>query len=103
MPEPVTKHCMVKNDVSKLMVIGGTSDVSNTMFSKTLIFDAMNSSWIKGPVLNFDRYFHSCGLIRQDLNSNKWSTIVVGGNNATGKTYKINIPAGWLGVLRVNF
>ena len=71
--------CMVYLNAATVMLIGGQQG-SNPVTSSTYIMNSKMSGWQQGPSINVARYSHGCGRIVQGVASEKFSTIIVGGN-----------------------
>jgi hypothetical protein len=77
LPVTIYYHCMVTVNSTTVMVIGG---IQNGQWSgKTFFFTIGEESWTEGPELQNKRYFHSCGKIRRNKESQEMSIIVAGG------------------------
>jgi hypothetical protein len=77
LPVTIRYHCMVTVNSTTVMAIGG---VQNNQYSgKTFYFTLGEESWTEGPELKNERYFHSCGRIRRNEESQEMSIIVAGG------------------------
>jgi hypothetical protein len=77
LPVTIFAHCMVTVNSTTVMAIGG---VQNNQYSgKTFYFTLGEESWTEGPELKNERYFHSCGRIRRNEESQEMSIIVAGG------------------------
>jgi len=84
LPFSVNSHCMVQYDSSKVYLIGGyQSDRDNSETSKkTWIIDPTNGFVInRGPDLNEERFYHSCGKFNYN---GRDILIVAGGVNEKG-------------------
>jgi hypothetical protein len=64
-------YCKLTVNSTTLMIIGGGQ--------KTYYFNTERNVWTEGPVLNVDRYYHSCARVKKDINSLDMSVIVAGG------------------------
>ncbi len=78
LPKTVFGHCMVAMNSFSTILIGGWQN-STPASGETLIFNSRSRDWSEGPSLNVGRRHHSCGRIRQSLDSHHFSIIVVGG------------------------
>jgi hypothetical protein len=77
LPVTIRYHCMVTINSTTVMAIGG---VQNNQYSgKTFYFTLGEESWTEGPELKNERYFHRCGKIRRNKESQEMSIIVAGG------------------------
>ncbi len=78
MPSDVFLHCMVLLNSTTVMVIGGWNSRRISQ-NATFLFNSETEKWTKGPELNQKRTALSCGRIRRNSQSHKFSIIVVGG------------------------
>jgi hypothetical protein len=77
LPVTIRRHCMVTVNSTTVMVIGGYQNDEHS--GKTFYFTFGEESWTDGPELQNKRYFHSCGRIRRNKESQEMSIIVAGG------------------------
>ncbi len=84
LPVTIAAHCMVTVNSTTVMAIGG---LQNDQWSgKTFYFTFGEESWNEGPKLKNERWYHSCGKIRRNKESQEMSIIVAGGYNS-GSSY----------------
>jgi hypothetical protein len=77
LPVTIKHHCMVTVNSTTVMVIGGYQN--SQISGKTFYFTFGEESWTEGPELKNKRWFHSCGKIRRNKESQEMSIIVAGG------------------------
>jgi hypothetical protein len=77
LPVTIYAHCMVTVNSTTVMVIGGRQNSQNS--GKTFYFTFGEQSWTEGPDLKNKRWYHSCGKIRRNKESQEMSLIVAGG------------------------
>jgi hypothetical protein len=78
LPITIFAHCMVTVNLTTVMVIGGYQN-GQDFSGKTFYFTFGEESWTEGPELKNKRWYHSCGKIRRDKDSQEMSIIVAGG------------------------
>jgi hypothetical protein len=71
--------CMVYLNASTVMLIAGQQG-SDTYSVNTYLMNSNFNVWQKGPPINVGRFGHGCGRIIQGIASEKYSTIIAGGN-----------------------
>ncbi len=77
LPVTIRNHCMVTVNSTTVIAIGG---IQNGRYSgKTFYFTFGDESWTEGPELKNERWYHSCGNIRRNKDSQEMSIIVAGG------------------------
>jgi hypothetical protein len=76
LPVTIAYHCMVTVNSTTVMAIGG---FQNGYSGKTFYFTYGEESWTEGPELKNKRWYHSCGKIRRNKESQEMSLIVAGG------------------------
>ncbi len=86
LPVEIQRHCSVLVNSTTVMIIGGFQNFS--LSSDTFFFNTENEIWRAGPQLKNNRYWHSCGRIRKNSQSQDFSIIVGGGITEDGN--------GWL-------
>ena len=79
LPIALYGHCAVRMNSSAAMIIGGYN--GHGYHSKTWIANFKTQTWTKGPDLNIQRYYHSCGQIFDSQDDQKM-IVVVGGYTA---------------------
>jgi hypothetical protein len=77
LPVTIRAHCMVTVNSTTVMAIGGFQN--NQISGKTFYFSFGEESWTEGPELKNKRWYHSCGKIRRNKESQEMSIIVAGG------------------------
>ena len=77
LPLTIPLHCSVLVNSTTLMLIGGWQN--SELSSKTYYFNTEDEIWTEGPQLKNERYWHSCGRIRKNSQSEEFSIIVAGG------------------------
>jgi hypothetical protein len=77
LPVTIFAHCMITVNSTTVMVIGGAQNGQRS--GKTFYFTFGEESWTEGPELKYKRYYHSCGKIRRNKESQEMSIIVAGG------------------------
>jgi hypothetical protein len=80
LPVTITRHCMVTVNSTTVMVIGGSQN-GQGYSGKTFYFTFGEESWTEGPELKNKRWYHQCGKIRRNKESQEMSIIVAGGFN----------------------
>ncbi len=76
---PISHHCMAKVNSFTTIAIGGQT--VRQFSDNSHVFDTQNQVWIDGPSLNIAKDCVSCGRIRENEHSSKFSIIVAGGCN----------------------
>ena len=81
-PVPFTFYvsCMVYLNATTVILIAGTQG-STSYSPNTYLMNSNVMAWQQGPSLKVGRYGHGCGRIVQGAGSEKYSTIIAGGNN----------------------
>ncbi len=77
LPVTIAAHCMVTVNSTIVMVIGGYQN--GQISGKTFYFTLGEESWTEGPKLKNKRWYHSCGRIRRNKESQEMKIIVAGG------------------------
>ena len=80
LPVTVYDHCSVLLNSTTVMVIGGHQGLPG-LPQNTYLFNANTNEWTEGPRLSTNRFGSSCGPIRSDATSLRFSIIVAGGDN----------------------
>ncbi len=78
LPVTIYGHGMVTVNSTTVVVIGG--DQNGELSGKTFFFTFGDESWTEGPELKNKRWYHSCGKIRRNKESQEMSIIVAGGS-----------------------
>jgi hypothetical protein len=89
LPVTIYAHCMVTVNSTTVMVIGGAQNVQ--ISGKTFYFTFGEESWTEGPELKNRRWYHSCGKIRRDKESQEMSIIVAGGLYGSSRLSSVEI------------
>ena len=76
MPHALTGHTIVNIEEDVFMLIGG--QINRTLISEKTFIKNGTMEWTKGPPLNIARYWHTSGLITDQITQKK-SVVVVGG------------------------
>jgi hypothetical protein len=80
LPVKTSDHCAVLVNSTTIMIIGGYRNQKNTHY-----FNSLNAEWVRGPQLQQERKYHSCGRIMRDSQSQETSIVVVGGMDRSDK------------------
>jgi len=89
LPVTIYAHCMVTVYSTTVMAIGG---YQNYQYSgKTFYFTFGEESWTEGPELKNRRWYHSCGKIRRNKESQEMSIIVAGGWDGSSTLSSVEI------------
>ncbi len=89
LPVTISYHCMVTVNSTTVMAIGGWQ---NGQYSgKTFSFTFGEESWTEGPELKIKRWYHQCGKIRRNKESQEMSIIVAGGYDGTSYLSSVEI------------
>ena len=75
----MTYNCLVKINDTLLMAIGG--QIGTTPMNSTYFYNSLTNQWTSGPVLNYPRTLHACGVLN-------WL------NPATGATEQVVVVVG---------
>jgi N-acetylneuraminic acid mutarotase len=86
----INYHCMVTVNLTTVMVIGGEQN-GKGYSGKTFYFTLGEESWTEGPELKNRRWYHSCGRIRRNKDSQEMSIIVAGGYDGSSKLPSVEI------------
>jgi N-acetylneuraminic acid mutarotase len=79
LPVTFAGHCMVTVNSTTVMVIGGWQ--GHFYSGKTFYLNIREERWTEGPELKKERFFHTCGKIKRDKESQEMTIIVAGGEN----------------------
>jgi hypothetical protein len=88
LPVTIQGHCMVTVNSATVMVIGG---IQNGFSGKTFYFTFGEESWTEGPQLKNRRWYHSCGKIRRNKDSQEMSIIAAGGYDGSSILSSVEI------------
>jgi hypothetical protein len=77
LPVIIAAHCIVTVNSTTVMVIGGSQN--GQVSGKTFYLTFGEESLTEGPELKNKRFYHSCGKIRRNKESQEMSIIVAGG------------------------
>ena len=81
MPHPLFGHTILQIEEDVFMLIGGKDSSGNTVPKTYILQD--NQIWTEGPNLLEGRFWHTAGVIIDQITKKK-SVIVVGGRNRNG-------------------
>ncbi len=79
LPVTIGYHCMITVNSTTVMAIGGYQNGQTS--GKTFYFTFGEGSWTEGPDLKNKRWYHSCGKIRRNIESQEISIFVAGGTD----------------------
>jgi len=81
-PSPFYTGClMIINETSVLVFEGQNPGVRDTS-TLTFILNTENDRWVEGPRLQFARHAAGCGLVRENMTSDRMVFIISGGGGA---------------------
>ena len=87
LPYAINATCAVKVAEDKIFVIGG--DIGGELSDFVWIFNPKDDfSYIEGPKLQYARWGHQCGLMKDETH---YYLVVAGGTGKDGKTTSVEI------------
>jgi hypothetical protein len=89
LPVTIYGHCMVTVNSTTVMVIGGYQN--GQISGKTFYFTLGEESWTEGPELKNKRWYHSCGKIKRNKESQEMSIIVAAGYDGSSRLSSVEI------------
>jgi hypothetical protein len=89
LPLTISYHCMVTVNSTTVMAIGGFQN--SELSGKTFYFTFGEESWTEGPELKNKRWYHRCGKIRRNKESQEMSIIVAGGEDGSSYLSSVEI------------
>jgi hypothetical protein len=89
LPVTIYAHCMVTVNSTTVMAIGG--EQNGLISGKTFYFTFGEESWTEGPQLKNRRWYHSCGKIRRNKDSQEMSIIAAGGYDGSSILSSVEI------------
>ncbi len=102
LPIGLSQHCMVRINQSAVIVIGGSTDVTNRK-AETWILDLdedqSQMDWIQGPSLNKPRRRHACGLVFDPVTGSNMVVTVGGSEDSTVELLDLqsqDLDEGWI-------
>ncbi len=91
LPEAMSGHCLVKIGQNSAMLIGGLYYSPTRFVKQTWFFDIDDETWTRGPDLDSDLGYMTCGVIT-DSTSGDLVVIVAGGRNDIAQSKVCSLP-----------